>query len=75
MDQNRERVVRELATFVHELHGFSVERARGLGAPSFREWRQQHETLARRALSTLRPLVSWSQNMWAQAMVVAISRR
>ena len=66
VEQNRERLVRDLATFFHELHGFSVERARGLGAPSAHEWRERHETLSRRALSTLRPLVSWSRMTWAR---------
>ena len=66
VEQNRERLVRDLATFCHELHEFSVERARSLGAPSFRQWRDDHETLSRRALSILRPLVNWSQITWAR---------
>ena len=66
VEQNRERLVRDLAVFFHELHEFSVERARGLGAPSFREWRDDHEALSRRALATLRPLLSWSQMTWAR---------
>lgn len=66
VDQNRERLVRELAGFFHELHGFSVERARSLGAASFRSWRDEHEALARRAQSLLRPLLSWSEMTWAR---------
>jgi len=66
VDQNRERLVRDLAAFFHELHEFSVERARGLGAPSLREWREDHEALSHRVLSILRPLLSWSQATWAR---------
>ena len=66
VDQNRERLVRELAAFFHELHEFSVERARSLGAPPFRQWRDEHEALSRRSLTTLRPLLSWSQLTWAR---------
>ncbi len=66
VEQNRERLVRDLATFFHELHEFSVERARSLGAPSFREWRDDHEALSRRSLAVLRPLVNWSQITWAR---------
>ena len=66
VDQNRERLVRDLATFCHELHEFSVERARSLGATSFREWRDEHEALARRSLSILRPLMAWSEITWAR---------
>ena len=66
VEQNRERLVRDLATFFHELHEFSVERVRGLGAPSFREWRDDHEALSRRSLAILRPLLSWSQITWAR---------
>ena len=66
VEQNRERLVRDLATCFHELHEFSVERARGLGAPSFREWRDEHEALSRRSLAVLRPLLSWSRMTWAR---------
>lgn len=66
VEQNRERLVRDLATFCHELHEFSVERARSLGAPSFRQWRDDHEALSRRALAILRPRVNWSQITWAR---------
>ena len=66
VEQNRERLVRDLAGFFHELHEFSVERARGLGAPSFREWRDEHEALSRRSLTIMRPLVNWSQITWAR---------
>ena len=66
VDQNRERLVRDLATFCHELHEFSVERARGLGATSFREWREEHEALSRRSLRILRPLMAWSEITWAR---------
>ena len=66
VDQNRERLVRDLAGFFHELHGFSVERARSLGAASFRSWRDEHEALARRSQSVLRPLLSWSRMTWAR---------
>lgn len=66
VEQNRERLVRDLAGFFHELHEFSVERARGLGAPSFREWRDEHEALSRRSLAMMRPLVNWSQITWAR---------
>ena len=66
VDQNRERLVRDLATFCHELHEFSVERARGLGATSFREWREEHETLSRKSLNVLRPLMTWSEITWAR---------
>ncbi len=66
VEQNRERLVRDLATFFHELHEFSVERARSLGASSFREWRDDHEALSRRSLAVLRPLVNWSQITWAR---------
>ena len=65
-DQNRERLVRDLAAFCHELHGFSVERARGLGAASARAWRDEHESLSRRSLQVLRPLAGWSQYAWAR---------
>ena len=41
VDQNRDALVRDLAAFFHELHQFSVERARGLGAASFRAWRDE----------------------------------
>lgn len=60
VDQNRERLVRDLASFFHELHHFSVERARGLGAASFRAWRDEHDALSRRSQAVLRPLLSWS---------------
>ncbi len=66
VDQNRERLVRALASFLHELHEFSVERARSLGAASFREWRDAHDALASRSLSILRPLLSWSDITWAR---------
>jgi aminoglycoside 2''-phosphotransferase len=66
VEQNRERIVRDLGGFFHELHEFSVERARSLGAPSFREWREEHESLSRRALAILRPQLSWSQMTWAR---------
>ncbi|MCY3568952.1 MAG: phosphotransferase [Chloroflexi bacterium] len=66
VDPNRERLVRELAGFFHELHCFSVERARSLGAASFRSWRDEHETLARRAQSLLRPVLSWSEMTWTR---------
>ena len=65
-EQNRERLVRDLAAFFHELHGFSVERARALGAASGREWRAQHEALQRRSLRLLRPRVRWSEYAWAR---------
>ena len=66
VEQNRERLVRDLATFFRELHGFSVERARGLGAASMREWREEHEALSRRALAILRPQLSWSRMTWSR---------
>lgn len=66
VEQNRERLVRNLATFFHELHEFSVERARSLGAPSLRQWREEHEALSGRSLAILRPLLSWSQITWAR---------
>lgn len=66
VDQNRERLVRDLASLFHELHGFSVERARGLGLPSFRAWRDQHEALSRRSRAILRPLLSWSDMTWTR---------
>ena len=66
VEQNRERLVRDLASFFHELHEFSVERARGLGAPSLRDWRDRHEALSRRSLAIMRPLVNWSQITWAR---------
>ena len=66
VEQNRESLVRDLAAFFHELHEFSVERARGLGASSFREWRDEHEALSRRSLTVMRPLVNWSQITWAR---------
>jgi len=66
VEQNRERLVRDLAGFFHELHEFSVERARGLGAPAFRDWRDRHEALSRRSLTIMRPLVNWSQITWAR---------
>ncbi len=65
-DQNRERLVRGLAEFCHQLHGFSVERARGLGAAPARQWREEHVELSRRSLAVLRPLVSWSTLTWAR---------
>ena len=58
--------MRDLAGFLHELHQFSVERARGLGAASFREWRAEHEALRQRSLTLLHPLLSWSQLAWAR---------
>lgn len=66
VDQNRDALVRDLATFFHELHQFSVERARGLGAASFRAWRDEHAALSRRSQSVLRPLLSWSDMTWAR---------
>ena len=66
VEQNRERLVRDLATFFHELHEFSVERSRSLGASSFREWRDDHEALSRRSLAVMRPRVNWSQITWAR---------
>lgn len=66
VEQNRERLVRDLAGFCHELHEFSVERARGLGASSFRDWRLEHQALSRRSLAVMRPLVNWSQITWAR---------
>ena len=66
VEQNRERLVRDLATFFHELHEFSVERARGLGASSIREWRDEHEALSRRTLGVLRSQLSWSRMTWAR---------
>ena len=65
-DQNRERLVRGLASFFHELHGFSVERARGLGLSSARAWREECEALSRQSLALLRPRLSWSQFTWAR---------
>lgn len=61
VDQNRERIVRALANFLHELHQFSVERARGLGLGPAREWRAEHDQLGKRSLAILRPLLSWSE--------------
>lgn len=66
VDQNRDALVRDLATFFHELHQFSVERARGLGAASFRAWRDEHAALSRRSQSVLTPLLSWSDMTWAR---------
>ena len=66
IDQNRDRLVRDLASFFHELHQFSVERARGLGASSFRAWRDEHADLSRRSQAVLRPLLSWSDMTWAR---------
>lgn len=66
VEQNRDRLVRDLATFFHELHQFSVERARGLGATSFRAWRDEHAALSRRSQTVLRPLLSWSDMNWAR---------
>lgn len=66
VDQNRERLVRDLANFFHELHGFSVERARGFGVASFRAWRDQHEALSLRSRAILRPLLSWSDMTWTR---------
>lgn len=66
VDQNRDALVRDLAAFFHELHQFSVERARGLGAASFRAWRDEHATLARRSQTILRPLLNWSDMTWAR---------
>ncbi len=66
VDQNRERLVADLAQFFHELHSFSVERARGLGVASFRAWRDEHGEVARRAQAILRPLLSWSDRTWAR---------
>ena len=66
VDQNRERLVNDLARFVHELHGFSVERARSLGVAPFRAWREQHAALAQRSQAILRPLLSWSDRVWAR---------
>lgn len=53
-DDNVDRMVRELARFLHELHGFSVERARSLGALPATAWRSQQEALGRRCLRLLR---------------------
>lgn len=66
VDQNRDALVRDLATFFHELHQFSVERARGLGAASFRAWRDEHAALSRRSQSVLSPLLNWSDMTWAR---------
>ena len=66
VEQNRERLVRDLASFFHELHQFSVERARGLGAASFHSWRDEHADLSRRSQAVLRPLLSWSDMTWAR---------
>ena len=66
VEQNRDRLVRDLATFFHELHDFSVERARGLGAASFRAWRDEHAALSRRSQAVLRPLLNWSDMTWAR---------
>lgn len=65
-DQNRERLVRDLATLLHELHGFSVERARALGLGPAREWRADHEALRQRSLAVLRPRLRWSDYTWAK---------
>ena len=66
VEQNREPLVRDLATFFHELHEFSVERARGLGTASFRAWRDEHAALSRRSQTVLRPLLNWSDMVWAR---------
>ncbi len=66
IEQNRDSLVRDLATFFHELHRFSVERARSLGAASFRAWRDEHSDLSRRSQAVLRPLLSWSDTTWAR---------
>lgn len=66
VDQNRDQLVRDLASFFHELHQFSVERARGLGAASFRAWRDEHDALSRRSQAVLRPLLNWSDMTWAR---------
>ena len=61
VDQNRERLVREIARFLHELHGFSVERARALGVAPARAWRERQRQLSRRSLSLLRPLLGLTE--------------
>ena len=66
VEQNRDRLVGDLAGFCHELHGFSVERVRALGAPPPRVWREEHEALRRRSLAVLRPISNWSQITWAR---------
>lgn len=61
VDENRERLVRDLARFLHELHEFSVERARALGVAPARAWRTRQEELGRRSLSLLRPLLGLTE--------------
>lgn len=61
VDENRERLVRQLAGFLHELHGFSVERARALGVAPARAWRTRQEQLGRRSLSLLRPHLGYTE--------------
>ena len=60
-DDNVDRMVRGLARFLYELHGFSVERARALGARSPQAWRGEQEQLRRRSLRLLRPLLRFSE--------------
>ena len=46
-DKNIDRLVADIARFLMELHGFSVERARSLGAPALSEWRARMEQVSR----------------------------
>ena len=46
-DENSDRLVAGIARFLMELHGFSVERARSLGAPPAAEWRERMEQVSR----------------------------
>ena len=42
-DKNADRLIGDAARFLMELHGFSIERARSLGAPPPAEWRARLE--------------------------------
>ncbi len=53
-EQNVDRMVADIARFLMELHGFSVERARSLGAPSAVEWRERMQSVSRAGLRAAR---------------------
>ena len=53
-EQNVDRLVADIARFLMELHAFSVERARSLGAPSAVEWRERMQSVSRASLGAAR---------------------
>ena len=53
-DKNADRLIGDMARFLMELHGFSIERARSLGAPPPAEWRARLQQVRAAGLAAAR---------------------